>query len=242
MGYYNTNVAKSRSIHTELVYERAKNYIQPIFDTTINNIYYFINHILNNKETGSINAGGSKGFYYGPKNHQIRITANLSYSIEKMPTVINDVPQKYKNCKFTGSSEISFTPQSFYIKEIAIGSKWENQKIKLNSTQVNKQSSLNFYFSLQAIKNKTECKIVIENTIYKLPDSRIQIPDCNLLFKFNKSDKLSFAVIGKSLFNLFNLNRNNRTAINTFSDGKIIIQNINNYRIGYFILNTIYKF
>lgn len=242
IGYYSSNASKSRA--TFLIYKfiAADNFIQNIFDTVINNVFYFTNEILDKNNTHSINFGANKGFFITPKFHKLSFHTNFSFTKRTFPAINNKEKLLFKNNLIEQNIYINYILQSTLIKEIKIGTQITHQNIVLNNNSINKQKTINYYATVSYIKNKVECNIRIEDVFYKTPSANFHVPNINLVVKYKKSDKLSFALEGKSLFSLFNLINNSSSYINSFSDSKLITQTVHNGRIGYLILNINYKF
>lgn len=242
IGYHYSNIARSISYFINYNYLSDKNFIQSIFDTAINNIFYFSNKNLENKKTNTINLGGQKGFYIAPKYHKLTFKTNLSYTSGLFSTNANYQTQNYNNKSLQGSFEIWFEPQSFFIKEIKIGTNISQQNLFLNNASINKQTIVNNFLALSSNQKNVEWKITFENDFFKTATNKFWTPNCNLQFRYKKTEKLSFSLAGKSLLNLFKISSNNNAAINNLYNGNLITQKVYTNRIGYLIFNVIYKF
>ncbi len=243
IGYYYSNIAKSKSYFIDCNYTFDKKIINSIFDTISNNVFYYSNKILDSKKTTSVNIGTSKGFYFTPKYHKLSFSIDLSYSNAQFPTIINSQKQDCNNKSLQESLEITFNPKAFFLTEIVLGTALSQQKLLINKQAINNLFIANNYISFASTQKNIEWKLYIATTSFKTETDKIKTPNCNVSVRYKATEKLSFAIVGKSLFGLLHIPAsNNNASINTFTDGNLITQTVNNNRIGYLILNTIYKF
>lgn len=241
-GYHYSNIAKAKAAYITYNYQTDRNTIQSIYDTAVNNIFFYRNIVVDRKRSSTFSAGLSKGFYITKQYHKLDIGGNLSYTNDAFPTIVNHQTQQYQIQKIAGNIELGFIPQSFFIKEITLGSKLSYQHLLLDGDLINKQSDINHYISFSSSNKKTDWKLTLEETWFKSAGISFHVPNCNFSVRYKQSEKLSFGLNGKSIFNVIGLNHNPNTSLSTYSEGNLITQTINTYRIGYILLNIIYKF
>ena len=198
--------------------------------------------LLNNKVSNTVSAGFSKGFYITKHYHKLDVGGNVSYAHDAFPTVVNHQTSQYTIQKISGNIEVGFMPQSFFIKEITVGSKMNYQRLLLDAASINNQSEFNHYITFASSTKKTDWKFTLEESLFKSAGVSFRVPNCNFSVRYKQSEKLSFGITGKSLFNVLGINKNANTSLNTYSEGNLVTQTINTYRIGYLLLNAIYKF
>lgn len=242
IGYYYLNVAKSKSCFVKYSLEVDGNFIQNNYDTTISNVYYYENKILSNRKGNTINIGSSKGFYLTKKYHKLSFKANIAYIKETYPVVTNNIVQDFFKKQILGSFDIVLLLQGHNIKEIKIGANMAEENLFANSKSIFSLSSITNNILIAGGKRKIEWQLNFENILYKTITSKFNVPNINLSILYKKTDKLSFGILGKSLFDLFKINTKNNSSVNTYNDGSLLTQIINSSRIGYLMFNTTYKF
>lgn len=241
-GFYHSNIAKSNSYYLSCNFRADKNDIYPIFDTIVNNAFYFNNLVLNKRRTDSYNVGASKGFYFSNKYHKIQFRARSSYMISGFPTVIDEREQNYQSKKILMNADVTLNHKRFFIKEIVAGVNVSKQSLRLNNQEINAQSTIITYLGLSSDWKKIEWKTYLENAHYATDFTKFNILNLNFSIIYKRNDKLSFSLSGKSLLDLFHINAGKNIGLDISSDGNIINQTINNNRISYIMAKVFYKF
>lgn len=241
-GYYYSNVARAKAAYASYAYTSNSNYVQPVFDTLAGTIFFYRNRIVDHNRIHSINIGGRKGFYLAPRYNKLDLGTNLSWTSNEFPAVIGGQVQRYRNQTAQGNIDIGFLPQGRSITEARLGTSGLVQDLSLGGRSINRQYSIKNYFFLSGKKGRTEWKTTLEDTYYSTPGATFHIPGFDLLLRYQRNERLLLSLSGKALFNVFGLTGNNNSSVNTFSDGRLVTQTITTSRIGYLMLNIIYKF
>jgi|GEM_PF-7029701 len=241
-GLYHSNAGKSRSLYVTYVYDDNRDFIQLVFDTIVNNVFYFRNQVVDRRQKHTVGTGGSKAFYLEPRYHKLEFSGGVSYSNEKFPAITGDRVQQSRNRVWQGNVQAGLQLQTFVVKDIKLGVKGFFQQLALDGVEINRQSVYTAYVSMAGNTANMEWKLALEDAYYRIPSATFHIPNFDVLLRYKATPKLSFALAGKALFNLLNITANNNSSVYTFSNGNLVTQIINTSRIGYLLLNTIYKF
>ncbi len=241
-GLYHSNIAKSNSYYLGCTFRADKNDIYPIFDTIVNNAFYFNNLVLSKRRTDSYNIGASKGLYFTNKYHKIQFRARSSYMISGFPTIINQQEQNYQSKKILMNIDVTLNHKRIFIKEIVAGINISRQSLRLNNQEINSQRTITTYIGLSSDRKKIEWKTYLENANFTTDFTKFNILNLNFSITYKRNDKLSFSLSGKSVLDLFHINSGKNIGLDISSDGNIINQTINNNRISYVMAKVFYKF
>lgn len=88
--------------------------------------------------------------------------------------------------------------------------------------------------------NKVNWKIDFEYKFYDINQDKFSVPDSNISFKYELSDKISITLVGRSILTLLDLN--NYNFVNTISDGNTLMQSKTDNNLGYLMLYTSFEF
>lgn len=242
IGYYYSNIAKSKSFFINYIYLYERENTSTLFDTFINNVFIYKNIIFPKKQTYIINIGLSKGFYIKPQYHKIEFYLSATLLNEQFLLPINYIEDLYLNKKFIFNNEIVCNFKNKIIKEIVLGLKIESELFEIESKTINKQNVINPYFKILIDHNKFIGSMFLENSYFSSIYTNFQIPNFNFSLKYKFNDKMFVEVIGKSILDIINKNKILQTDIQTQYNGNIISQNINNSRLNYILFNLNYKF
>jgi hypothetical protein len=237
-GYYYSNIAKSQSLRLNGNYDVKNNYLETIFDKVQNNIFYYKNYLIDERTNLSINFGANKGFYFTDKLHKIDFYLNTSTKVSSFPTVFDNRTKQFQNRSQLYSFQVSFSPKAFILTEINLSYITNTQKLYVDNNFSNEFKSQTYMIDLIARHEKFESKISFSQIINNSLNSTFSIPLIDLRASYKLSNKVSIFTKGKALLNLFKLNDNNFSAINQISDGIILNQNVNLYRINYLIFGA----
>lgn len=238
LGYYYSNVAKSQSFNIIGNYEIKNNYLEPIFDKVERNVFYYKNYLIDEKKNIGLNIGARKSFYFGERLHRIEFSVNSSTKSSRYPTYSDNTARQFNLDGQLYSFQIGFEPKSFFLTQIDISYITNTQKIYIDSEFLNQFSSQIYTIDLIANHEKFEGKIALSQRVNNSLASSFSIPLMDIKATYKLNDTVSLFLKGKSLFNLFNIYKDNFSAINQFSDGIVLNQNINFYRINYLILGV----
>jgi hypothetical protein len=239
LGWFNNNVARSKSFHLTYEYSRQQNFLQGILESISSNIFYYTNLVFNRKNTHTFDAGANKGIYFGKKYHRLDIGGNLKYLENYYPTIVSGEKARANNKILEPAFNVGLRPRNYLIREITNQLKWNYLSFHINGEKINQQSLLTNTFTIEGTENKIDWLFDIEYRLYNTKQENFSFADCNLSVQYNLSDKLSFSVAGRSLLTLFKLNDFN--FVTTFSDGNTLTQITTNNNIGYLLLSTSIK-
>ena len=242
IGFYHSNIAKSNSLNLSYTLETKNNYLETFFDKISNNVYYYKNYIIDNKQNAIINFGVSKGYYMGEKLHKITFSLNSNFKNSTFPAFSNNSTKLYELRGSLYNCEIEFQPKLFFLTEIVFSYFNNTQQMYVGDILANVLKTQTFNVELIANKGKFENKLSFSQIVNNSLNNSFNIPLINLSSLYKLNDRTSVFIKGKSLLNLFNLVPNNFSALNQFSDGIIINENINLYRINYLILGASFNF
>lgn len=240
LSWFNSNVARSKNINFVYRYSQEQDFLQSVLDSISNNIFYYSNRVFDKKETHTIRTGAKKGIYIGSSYHRLDIGAGLNYMSSKYSTIFNNQNARANNNMWEPSFRLSFLPRKFFIKEITNNVKWNHRTFKINGDDITQQSIITNTFMVKGHGDKINWKFDFEYMFYNINQDKFNVPDCNLSFKYDVSDKLSFSLEGRSLLTLLELN--NYNFANTLSDGNTLTQIRTANNLGYLILYTSFKF
>ena len=135
---------------------------------------------------------------------------------------------------------LNFLPRKFFIKEVANQVKWNYFIYRINEDKINQQLITTNTFTIKGHEDNINWKFDFEYRFYDLDRDKFSVPDCNISFKYDISDKLSLSLIGRSLLTLFQLNDYN--FVNILSNGNTLTQIRTDNNLGYLIFYTSFKF
>jgi len=141
--------------------------------------------LLNNKVSNTVSAGFSKGFYITKHYHKLDVGGNVSYAHDAFPTVVNHQTSQYTIQKISGNIEVGFMPQSFFIKEITVGSKMNYQRLLLDAASINNQSEFNHYITFASSTKKQTGNLHWKNRCLKVQVFRFAYPTAIFLCDIN---------------------------------------------------------
>ena len=242
IGYYYSNIAKSKSFQLIGKYDVKNNYLERIFNKVENNIFYYQNFLIDSKNTLSVNIGAKKGFYFGQKLNKIEFLISSNAKISTFPTIFDNLRKQYD---FKGQSynfAINFTPKNFLLSEINVSYLKNIQKIYIDNIFFNELISEIYLIDLIANHGKFEGKLSLSQINNSSSNTIFSVPLMDVVTSYRLGEKISIFMKGKSLFNLFKLNPSNFSSINQISDGIILSESVNFYRINYLILGVSVKF
>ncbi len=240
LSWFNSNVARSKNLNFVYRYSEEKNFLQSVLDSVSDNVFYYSNRVFDKNKTHTINTSAKKGIYIGSAYHRLDIGGGLNYRSNNYSTIFNGQHARANNNMWEPAFNLNFLPRKFFIKEIANQFKWNHLIFKIDGDKVTQQSIATNTFIVKGHGNKINWKLDFEYMFYDLDEDRFNVPDCNLSFKYDVSDTLSFSVEGRSLLTLFELN--NYNFANTLSDGNTLTQIRTANNLGYLILYTTIKF
>lgn len=242
LGYSYSNIARARSFYINLKYLKDKNYLNTTFDSLRNNIFYYSNHIISERKDFSFRSGVSKGIYFSSLNHRLDFSASLAAGRSEYPTDFNSIRSTYKNETLSYSFKAELLPKSFFLSEVNLTFIKSYQNMYLAEQKVNTNNTSSLLLSLSANSKNWENKVIAGYDIVKSDALNFNTPRLDLASRYKLSSKLSIYLKGKSLLNLFKLNNSPYTSYNSTSDGNLINQIFNRYRMMYIISGLSYKF
>ncbi len=242
LGYNYSNIAQSKSFYISVKYLTDKNYLNTTFDSLKNNIFYYSNHIINKRKDVNFKMGGSKGIYFSPLNHRLDFSASLMLQRSHFPAELNGTFSNYKNEMLSYNFKAQFAPKSFFLSAINIVFIKSYQNMYLEHEKINSNRTSSMLAELEANFSKWENRAVFGYDMVTSDAINFNTPRLDVSSRFKLSSKLSIYLKGKSLLNLFNLNSSPYTSFSSSSDGNLINQVFNRYRMMYIISGLSYKF
>ena len=235
IGYYYSNIAKSKSFQLIGRYDVKNNYLERIFNKVENNIFYYQNYLINSKNNLSLSLGAKKGFYFGQKLNKIEFLISSNAKITSFPTIFDNITKLYDLKGQSYSFGINFIPKDFLLTEINVSYLKNTQKIYVDNIFFNEFISEVYVLDLTANHGKFEGKLSLSKINTLSSNTFFSVPLMDVKASYKVGEKLSIFTKGKSLFNLFKLNLNDVSSISQISDGILLNENINFYRINYLI-------
>lgn len=240
LSWFNSNVAQSKNIHFLYRYSLEQDFLQSVLDSISHNVIYYSNRVFDKNETHTIRAGGKKGIYMGSAYHRLDIGGGLNYIENEYSTIFNNQSARANSSMWEPAFNLNFLPRKFFIKEIANQVKWNHLTYRIDGDKITQQSITTNTFTVKGHEDKINWKFDFEYKFYDVDQDKFSVPDCNLYFKYDVSDELSFSLVGRSLLTLFQLN--NYNFVNTLSYGNTLTQIRTGNNLGYFIFYTSFKF
>lgn len=239
LGYYFSNIARSKSFNIDYSFVESRNIIQPVFSYFDGVTTYYRNMIIDHVYKNNFNISWRKGYYFSPENRKIEFTTKFSYNRSDFP--INNTSAKYNNNTYTISLQTSLNLKSRIFNEINIAYHKNIQDININRNNVNSFSVNAFFADVKSVIGKFENLISASYSYSPAEGINYNTPNLDILSSYKYSDKISFFLRGKALFDLLS-NNNNTKDLNVYSDGNIITETINPYRMKYLMAGVEYKF
>lgn len=240
LSWFNSNVARSKNIHFTYRYSQEQDFLQSVLDSISDNVFYYSNKVFDKNRTHTISAGGKKGIYLGPAYHRLDIGAGLNFMANRYSTIFNDQSARAKNNMWEPAFNLSFLPRRFFMKEITNQIKWNHLIFSIDGDKVTQQSVTTNTFTVKGHGDKINWNFDFEYMFYNIDRDKFSVPDCNLSFKYDVSDTLSFSLVGRSLLTLFQLN--NYNFANTLSNGNTLTRIRTDNNLGYLIFYTSFRF
>lgn len=240
MDWNNNNVAKSKRINLSYKYYREEDFLQTVLDSIATNIIYYSNRIFDVKNSHLFHGGINKGFYMGNDYHRLDVGSDFNFSYVEYPTIFQNSTARASNIKIEPSLNLSFLPRNSFLTDIKNQIKWNNLIFNIDDEKINRQSVITNTFTVEADFRKTYLIFDFVYQYYDVEDNNFEVPDCNLLLKYDLSDNLQFSFQGRSLLTLFKLN--NYSYTNTLSNGNTITRISTENNLGYLIFLTTFKF
>ena len=242
IGYYYSNIAKSKSLQLIGKYDIKNNYLERIFNKVENNIFYYQNYLIDSKNSLSLSLGAKKGFYFGQKLNKIEFVAGTNAKITSFPTIFDNLRKEYDLKGQSYNLGINFIPKGFFLTEINISYLKNIQKIYVDNAFLNEFSTQIYSVDMLASHGKFEGKLSLSQVNNSSSNTSFNVPLMDIKALYKIGDKLTIFTKGKSIFNLFKLNTNNFSSINQVSDGIILNESINLFRINYLIFGLTINF
>jgi hypothetical protein len=233
LNWFNTNTPRAKMTYFIYRLSREKNFLQTVLQAVSDNTFYYYNRVFDKKYTHTINAKSKKSFYLAPTYHRLDISGELMYVLDSYKTIINEKNVQAGSVSWQPTFAIGFVPRNFFIKEITGRVQWHYFTFNIDNEEVSRQSVLTNTLSFESVLKKIEWKLDFEYLLYNINQTKFNVPDCNLTFKYSISDKLSISARGKSLLTLCRLN--NYAFVNTLSQGNIVTQISTNNNLGYLL-------
>lgn len=241
LGYYYSNMIKSQSLRVSFAYSTDHNYLQPIFQTIQDNVFYYTNKIIDKKQTYNYSIAGSKGYYINKNYDLFRIKGSYGYTISKSPTFVESLERAYNSENQNITASVGFESKTFFLNEIAVSAALGFQKIFLDDTKINAFES-NVY-SVDFIKknNDFEFNLSVGKKFNRTSGNTFGLPFLNLYTNVKITEKLNIFLRGKYLFHLFGFPDTEITDLNIASDGNLIYKNHNQNILNYLLVGLSFK-
>ncbi|MEJ5102168.1 TonB-dependent receptor [Chryseobacterium sp. MYb328] len=239
LGYYLSNIARSKSFNIDYSFVESRNIIQPVFTNFDGITTYYRNIIIDHVYKNNFNVSWRKGYYFSAENRKVDFTTKFSYNRSDFP--INNTSDKYNSNTYTISLQTSLNLKSRIFNDISIAYHKNIQDININRNNVNSFTVNSFFLDVKSVIGKFENLLSASYSYSPAEGINYNTPNLDLLSSYKYSDKISFFLRGKALFDL--LSSNNKTKdLNVYSDGNIITETINPYRMKYLMAGVEYKF
>lgn len=240
LSWINSNVARSKNIRIEYRFTQEQNFLESVLDSISNNVFYYSNKVFDKNKSHSVIVEGKKGIYLGSAYHRLDIGGGLNYLGNKYSTLFNSQSTRANITVWEPKFFLNFLPRKYFIKEMTNEIKWNHFNYKIGQDEITEQSIITNTFTVRGHEEKINWKFDFEHRFYDVDGDRFSVPDCNLSFLYDVTDKLSFSLVGKSLLTLFQLNNYNFAS--TLSNGNTFTQTRTDNNLGYLILYTSFKF
>lgn len=244
VGYYYSNIIRSESFHLLFNYSGTDQSLQPFFQTiNDNNIYYYRNVLTSKSSVFNIKTGAGKGYYLSNKNHKLNFTGGLSYNRSNMPYVDFSTNSnfRYQSEGFSYNMAVSFQHNGRLTNEFKLIYFDNINNIKLAGQQYDYRTHL-WGAELFCHKDRLEIKTSFYYTLNRNNTMNFSTPLLNVSASYRISDKLSIYLRGKALADLFKLRKQDFSSYQLVSEGLLINEIFNRYRISYLLAGISYKF
>lgn len=239
LSWFNTNVARSKSMYFTYKSNRESNFLQSVFDSVSANVFYYSSRLFNRKNTHTLNTGFRKGFYFEPVYNRLDISGGFTYTAGSYTTIISNKEVPARSVLWEPVVVVGFALRHSWIKEITGRVQWSNLAFNIDHQNANRQSTVANTLTIEAGRKKIEGKLDVAYLFYNVNKRRLNVPDCSFSLKYYLSEKLAFSTAARSMLTLFRLN--NYTFINTLSDGNTVTQIATNNNLGYLLFYVTLK-
>ncbi|WP_268224675.1 carboxypeptidase-like regulatory domain-containing protein [Sinomicrobium oceani] len=240
LSWYNTNVARARTMNLGYELSREHHFMQSVLDSVSDNVFYYSNSIFDDKYTHKMKAGGKKSLYLGTAYHRLDIGGKLDYAISKYTTVLNERLVNTRVHSWSPALDLGLTPRKFFIKEIKNTTQLNLFDYQIEGEPEIRQSVLTNTTTIEGVHHKLKWVLDFLYRFYHVREERFNYSDGNLSLKYDLSENISLAVSGRSVLTLFGLN--NYNFANTTSEGNIVTQVMTRNNLGYLLFYTSFKF
>jgi hypothetical protein len=242
LGYYYSSIIKGKSFNVSTTLSESTNYLQPVLNSIVNNIFYYTNKLLDKKQDANFSVGGGKKYYLNKQYHLLNFTGNYTYNWGKIPTFIGAEQKKYTAENQSVKAGMGFEPKKIFFTEIEFTTTLSKQKLFLEDTKINSFNTITYQLTLSRKKDNFEYNISLGKKINKTSDFAFQIPFLNLNTTLKITNKLNAFIKGKYLFHLLKTPNTEKTNLNIISDGNLVNISYNQNNINYLLLGLSYKF
>lgn len=238
--YDYSSIIKTKSFSTSFSISEEKNYLEPIFESEQNSVFFYSNKLISNKKTQSFNLAFGKGYYLSKNYHLLRIRGGLNLSISKFPTYIPD-EVKYEVFSNTYNLSLGIEPKKFFLDEVVLKAIVNNQSLQLDGSKINNNSNLYIFSTFKKQTDKFEFSLITGQQYQKNQGFKFRTPILNFNVNLKINNRLNIFLKSKYLFHLFNFKNTEFTSFNALSDGNLIYNNYNRSNLNYIIIGTSYK-
>jgi hypothetical protein len=242
LGYYYASIIKGKSFSINTTLSESTNYLQPVLNSIVNNVFYYTNRLLDKKQDANFSVGASKHYYLTKQYHLLNFSGNYLYNWAKIPTFIASELKKYMTESQSLKATIGFEPKKLFFTEITFSTTLNKQKLFLEDTTINALHTMLYELSIHRKKDNFEFSIAIGKKVNKTNDFTFEIPFLNANTTLKITDKLNVFIKGKYLFHLLKTPNTDKTNLSIISDGNLINSNYNQNNINYLLLGLNYKF
>lgn len=240
-GYHYSSIIKTQSFGVSYNYTEDRNYLQPIFSSISDNVFYYDNRLIERMQTHKGSISASKGFYLTRHYHLLRFSARAGYSLSSYPTYIQGNREDYSSQGMDYSFSVGFEPKEMFLDEIYITARLNHRDLFLEQDRINKNTDRVVSLLLSKKTDAFEFDLRLGQSSRQTDGFKFNNPFLDIGMVTQISDRLDVFAKGKYLFHLFDFPNTDFTNLNVNSDGNLIYENFNRYNLNYFIVGLSYK-
>jgi len=241
VSYNYSSIIKTQSIRAKYSYNEKLDYLEPIFNTINDEVFFFINRLIDKRESSRYSILGSKGFYLTKRNHLIRFTGEYSLGTVKYPTFVSEtrIPFEIRNKNIKGI--LGFELKKMFLDEISFRVDNLHQEFLIDNQNTSDRNILSYSTKFSKKTDNFEFDFLIGQNKQESEGFSFKVPFFDFSTNIKISPKLDAFIRGKYLFHLFDLPNTDFTDLSVSSDGNFIYRNFNRNNLNYLIIGISYK-
>lgn len=241
IGFYNSNIARSRSYSINYARNQNKNGLQTVFQSVSDRVFYYENYLVDKQDAHTVDLSASKGFYFGEKYNYINFAGAMQTQFSEFPVLNQDQFQDFKTHQWTYRAGIRYEPRGLFFNRISLSASWADEEMKVDGDKVANRDTYSFIGGIQKKGEVFSYDIKGGMRRFKSEEVSFSTPvlDVSASWKFSKT--LEFTLSGMNLMHLLEIGNTEYTGFNLVSDGTTVQEYSNRYNMNYLMLGLKYR-